>query len=275
VHHKFLDLGYEHRFTVVIIYSLTFFWICSALLLRSAPEYLLLLFLLVSAALFYLGLRYVLRHQERFAFLKRDTMGGIRSSVTYLRMADLVARVVPGLFYLLIAYLLLALLSVVLHNVLSWQMTAILLGVGLYLWYWPLSESRQFLRLFIYAAVGVATMEVWHDDQMLFAGLSIKRVGDILLAAAGLIVILKIQFRRDGEFFLSTADYLALSVCVFLSIASQHNALGFNLTGPLLRAVIAMLMVQTLCSRQLTYLRPVAGITFVFLALVTVVGLIV
>lgn len=274
VHHKFLDLGYEHRFTVIIIYSLTFFWICSALLLHSAPEYLLLLFLLVSAALFYLGLRYVLRHQEQFAFLKRDTTGGLRSSVTYLRMADLVSRVVPGLFYLLIAYLLLALWSVSLHNDLPWQMTAVLLGVGLYLWYRPLSESRQFLRLFIYAAVGVAALEVWHADQILFAGLSIKHVGDILLAVAGLIVLLKIQFRRDGEFFLSTADYLALAVCVFLSIASQHNALSLNLTGPLSRAVIAMLMVRTLCSRHLTYLRPTAGIAFVFLALVTVIRLI-
>jgi hypothetical protein len=117
-------------------------------------------------------------------------------------------------------------------------------------------------------------MEVWHADQVLFAGLTIKRVGDVLLVVACIIVFLKIQFRRDGEFFLSTADFLTLAVCIFLSIASQHNALGINLTGPLLRAVIAMLMVRTLCARHLPYLRPVAGIAFVFLALVSIVGLV-
>ncbi len=274
VHHKFLDLGFEHRFTVIIIYSLTFFWICSALLLRSAPEYLLLYFLLISAAFFYLSLRYLLCHQDKFAFLQRDAKAGLRNSVTYLRIADQVSRVVPGLLCLLVIYLLLALWSVVLHNILPWQMTAALLAVGGYLWYRPLSEGRQFLRLFMYAAVGVAAIEVWHSDQMLFAGLNIKRFGDILLAVAGLIVVLKIQFRRNGEFFLSTADYLALAVCIFLAIASQHNALGINLTGPLFRAVIAMLMVRTLCARHLAYIQPVAIISFLFLALVTVVGLI-
>ena len=274
VHHKFLDLGFEHRFTVIIIYSLTFFWVCSALLLRSAPDYILLLFMLVSASLFYFGQRYVLRHPERFTFLTKDTPGGLRSSVTYQRMADLVARTVPGLLYLLIAYLLLALWSVLLHNHLPWQMSVSLLVVGLYLYYRPLSESRQFLRLFIYVAVGAAAMEVWHADQVIFAGLTIKRVGDILLVVAIIIVFFKIQFRRDGEFFLSTADFLALAICIFLSIASQHNALGINLTGPLLRAVIVMLMVRTLCARHLPYLRPVAGVAFVFLALVSIVGLV-
>lgn len=274
VHHKFLNLGFEHRFTVIIIYSLTFFWICSALLFRSAPEYLLLIFMLFTAALFYLCLRYVLRHPGQFAFLTKDAMGGLRSSLTYQHMADWIAHVVPGLLYLLIAYLLLALWSVVLHNNLPWQMTTTLLGFGIYLWYRPLSGARQFLRLFIYFAVGTAAIEVWQADQIVFAGLSIKHMGDILLAVAGIIVVFKIQFRRDGEFFLSTADYLALAVCVFLSIASQHNALGINLTGPLSRAVVAMLMVRTLCSRTLPYIRPVAGVAFAFLALVTVIGLI-
>jgi UDP-GlcNAc:undecaprenyl-phosphate GlcNAc-1-phosphate transferase len=274
VHHKFLDLGFEHRFTVIIIYTLMFFWVCSALFLRSAPDYLLLLFMIATASLFYASLRYVLHHPERFAFLTRDAKNGIRSSVPYQRIADLVACAVPGLLYLLIAYLLLALWSVTLHRVLPWQMSAILLGVGVYLWYRPLSDSRQFLRLLIYVAVGTAATEVWHADQVIYAGLSIKRVGDILLAVAALIVIFKIQFRRVGEFFLSTADFLALAVCIFLSIASQHNALGINLNGPLLRAVIAMLMVRTLCSSTLPYIRPVAMAAFVFLAVVTVLGLI-
>ncbi len=95
VHHKFLDLGFEHRFTVIIIYSLSLFWSCSALLMRTQPEYFLLLFLVGTASIFYFGLRHVLNNPEQFPFCARDAKSGIRSSVTYLRVAELVDHVVP------------------------------------------------------------------------------------------------------------------------------------------------------------------------------------
>ncbi|MCK4509986.1 MAG: undecaprenyl/decaprenyl-phosphate alpha-N-acetylglucosaminyl 1-phosphate transferase [Desulfuromonadales bacterium] len=274
LHHKFLDLGFEHRFTVVIIYSITLFWTSCALFFRTAPDYLLLLFLFGTAALFYLCLRHVLRHPEQFAFLSRDTSGGIRTTVTYQHIANLIDRLVPGLFYLLAGYLVLALWSSVAHMQLAWQVAPVLLAVGGFLWFRPLTENRQFLLLVIYVAFGMATLEVWHADQVIFSGLSIKRAGDILLAVAGMIVVFKIQFRRQGEFFLSTADYLTLAVCVFLSIATQHNALGFNLDGPLFRTVVVILIVRTLCSSGMHHYRLVAWSAFLFLALVSVVGLI-
>ena len=274
VHHKFLNLGFEHRFTVVIIYVLMLFWICSALLFRTAPEYLLLLFLFVSAPLFYFVLRYVSRRTEQFALLRRDTAGSIRSSVTYQRIADLVDHLVPGLFYLLVCYLLLAMWANLTCCVMSWQIAPIILAVGLYLWYRPLTDDRQFLMLALYVAVGLATVEVWHAEDVLFAGFSIKRAGDVLLAVAGIIVLLKIQFRRVGDLFLSSADYLTLAVCVLLSIASQQNALGFNMNGVLFRTVIVILVVRTLCSRSFPYYKLTAWASFLFLAVVSVLGLI-
>ncbi len=274
LHHKFLDLGFEHRFTVVIIYTLTFFWACSALLLRTAPDYFLLLYLLSTATLFYLGLRYMLRNREKFAFLNRDTAGSLRSSVTYQRIADLVDLVVPGLAFLLWGYMLLGLWGNLAHNAFPWQVAPILLVAGLYLWYRPLSESRQYLQLVIYAAVSMVAIEVWSSDQSFLFGLSLKRWGDIILAVAGLIVIMKIQFSRFGEFFLSTADYLVLAVCIFVALASQHNVLGLNLTGPLFRTVLGILMVRTLCVRGEKYCRLATWPAFAFLVIVSIAGLV-
>lgn len=272
VHHKFLDLGFEHRLTVVIIYALALFWTCSALLLRSAPEALLLIFLAGTALLFYLALRHVLNHPQQFAFVQRDAAAGLRSSVTYQRLAELADRPVPVLLPLLLACQLLAIGSFAAHQAVSWQIAPILLGAGLYLWFRPLTENRQFLMLVLYVAIGMATLAVWHAEQPLLAGVSIKRYGDLLLAAAGLIVICKVQFRRPGEFFLSTADYLTLAVCVFLAIAAQQNSLGFNLHGPLFRAVVAIMAVRTLCSRSPEYYRLTAWSVFVFLGAVIVVN---
>ena len=274
MHHKFLDLGFEHRFTVLIIYSMMLFWVSVALLFRSAPEYLLLLFLLGSAVLFYLSLRYVLRHPGRFNLLRRDSVSGIRSSVTFQRLVDLIDHLVPGLVFLLTGYLLLACWSIVLHDALSWQVAIILLCAGLYLWYRPINESRHFLMLVLYIVISMASLEVWHANEVVIAGLSIKHIGDALLLVAGIIVALKLQFRRPNEFFLSTVDYLVLAVCLFLSIVAQQHTLGFNLIGPLSRAMVAFLVVRTLCSQSIDYYRITAVSLFMFLAFATVWGLV-
>lgn len=272
MHHKFLDLGFEHRFTVIIIFSLMLFWICIALFFRTAPESMLLLSLLVSATLFYLFLRYMSRHPAQFTFLSRDSTSSIRSSVTYLRIAALIDQLIPCLLPLLIGYQLLALWSIVAHNVLSWKMALILLAVGLYLWYRPITRSRNFLMLVLYVVFGMASVEVFHAEEVIFAGFSIKRCGDILLAMTALIVIFKIQFRRVGEFFLSTADYLTLSVCVVLAIAVEQNVFDFSLTGTLLRTIVTILAVRTLCSCSTHHYRLLAMSSFVFLAFAAVFG---
>jgi hypothetical protein len=242
--------------------------------MRTLPEYLLLLFLIGSASIFYLGLRYVLHHRVQFALLRRDTNTGIRLSQTYLRAADLVDRLVPYLIYLLLGYLVLAVWSVVIHDTLAWQMAAVLLCAGLYLWYRPFSDNRHFLMLVLYVVVGMASMEIWHANEEVIFGLSIKHSGDFLLAVAAVLVVLKIQFRRLGEFFLSTADYLTLALCVLLSIAAQQNSFGFNLNGVLFRTMIAILTLRVLCSRGFLHYRRVAWSMFVFLALVMVIGFI-
>ncbi|MGK2906841.1 MAG: MraY family glycosyltransferase [Desulfuromonadales bacterium] len=274
MHHKFLDLGFEHRFTVITIYSIMLFWISAALLFRNAPEYLLLFFLLISALLFYLFLRYILRHPYRFTLLHRDSVSGLRSSVTYLRMVDFIDHLVPLLAFLLAGYLLLASWSVVVHDTLSWKVAIVLLCAGLYLWWRPLTESRQILMLVLYLAVFMASLEVWHAEEAVINGLSIKFIGDALLIVASLIAIIKILFRRENELLLSTVDYLVLAICIFLSIAAQQSALGFNLNGPLSRAMVALLVVRTLCSRSTLNYRVVAVLSFGFLAFVSVRGLI-
>ncbi len=268
LHHKFLNLGFEHRFTVIIIYSLMLFWISAALIFRSAEEYWMLLFLLCSAAFFYLCLRYVLRHPQQFSFMRRDSVASIRSSVTYQRIVKLVDQLLPTLLWILAIYLLLALWSVTTHTLLSWEIALILLTLGIFLWYRPFTEGRHFLMLVLYVVIGMASMVTWHGDEVLLAGLSVKNCGDILLALAALIVIFKLQFRLPSEFFLSTIDYLTLAICIFIAISAKQQALGFELNSGLLRTIVAILVVRTLCSRSNDYYRKVTMLSFAFLVCV-------
>ncbi len=270
VHHKFLDLGFEHRFTVLLIYGVTLFWACFAVALHALPDYLLLLIFVGSAGLGYFSLRHVLRHPDRFPWLRRDSAAGLYKSETYRKMVSLVEHGVPVICLSLALYLLLAAWSLFLHNGIPLQVALLLLAAGVLLWLRPLTDNRQFLMLVVYAAAGMAATEVWHAGETLAGSVTVKRAGDILLGTAGVLALLKIQFRRNNEFFLSSADFLALAVIIFLAIGTEYSLLGLQMNGPLLRSLVAIVAIRVIAFRSVRYRRTViaAGLGYLFLAVV-------
>ena len=273
IHHQFLELGFEHRFTVVIIYTISLFWAVCALLLRNSPEYVLLFFYLATAFGSYFLLRFLAQKKERFSFLERDDRTGIRSSSTYQMLSGYSDYLLTGIKLLLGLYLVVALVSVFKDSIIPWQIALILLGSGIYLWQSRQSDNRQFLMLVVYATFGLIATQIWHMDLPIIAEISLKRCGDILLGAAGVLAVIKIQFRRVGELFLTTADYLVLAVCIFLAIASQQAVLGYNINGPLFRTVVGVITLRTIATRDQVVQRTVLYCCFVVLLVVSVMGL--
>ena len=273
IHHQFLELGFEHRFTVVIIYAISLFWAVCALLLRNLPEYLLLFFYLATAVCSYLLLRSLAQKKERFSFLERDDRTGIRSSSTYQMLSGYSEYLLIGIKLLLGLYLIIALVATLKDPIIPWQIALILLGCGIYLWQSRQSDNRQFLMLVIYATFGLIATQTWYMDQPIIAELSLKRCGDVLLGAAGVLAVIKIQFRRIGELFLTTADYLVLAVCIFLAIASQQAVLGFNINGPLFRTVVGIVAIRTIATQDQVAQRSIIYCCVVVLLVVSAMGL--
>lgn len=273
VHHKFLDLGFEHRFTVLVIYSLSLFWACGALLLREQPEYHLLLFLGVTATIFYLLLRHLMMHRERYAFLRRDMEGPIRTTQTFNRCADLIDRALSLLPVVLVLYALLALGSVLTNGLRVWPVALLLFVVGVAKRLW-LRDHGEFQLLLVYAAACLLAFIVWGRGGEVLLGISPKRVGDTLLLVVVLLVGSKLFFRRAGEFFLGTADFLTLALMVFLAIAAhQPHLIGVSIGGPLLRAILLILAARTVASRGPASRRLLVNGTLVLLAVFALAGL--
>ncbi|MCM2265860.1 MAG: undecaprenyl/decaprenyl-phosphate alpha-N-acetylglucosaminyl 1-phosphate transferase [Desulfuromonadales bacterium] len=272
VHHKFLDLGIEHRFTVLVIYTISLIWACSAVVLRDLPEYALLIFLLGTAGCSYLFLRYLLSHRERYSFLGRDDEGPIRNSVLFNRCADLIDRLLPLLSVILMLYALLGVGFVLANGVAVWPVALALcvLGVGMRRW----ASGGESPLLVVYAAACLLAFVIWQQGESVWFGVSPKRFGDGLLLAAALLVGTKIFFRRAGEFFLGTADFLSLGLMIFLAIAAQQpNLLGISIGGPLLRAILLVLAARTVASRGPAYRRFLVNCTLVLLAVFALAGL--
>ena len=231
VHHKFLNLGFEHRFTVLIIYTITLFWSVFAVLGRFRPDYELLIAFITISLAGYLGLRHLTHNPQLLARFMRDADEPLNQTVIFKRCSDVADRGVSLIQAALAVYAFLACVAVFQHNSSPWQVVALLLAVSLGLRFWGEDDGGQFAMIVIYAVSGIAAMEVWHNDFLRYYGVSIKQLGDIIIGLVAVLSVFKLIFRRPGEFFLATADFLMLSVCTFLAVASQNNALGANILG--------------------------------------------
>ncbi|PLX86896.1 MAG: hypothetical protein C0614_03420 [Desulfuromonas sp.] len=272
VHHKFLDLGFDHRPTVIIIYGISLFWAVCALLLRGLAEYQLLVFYLVTAVSCYLALRLLLTRHTAMVTNPSNRFD-LRSSRFYGYLYERSHLLMVGIKFLLGLYMGVALYAIFTHSLFPWQIALALLGGGCYLSLMRSGDDRQFLLLIVYAAFGVAATQVWVSQETFFGSLTVKRCGDLLLGAAGILVMAKLLLRRSEEFVLSTADYLVLAVCIFLAVASQKELLGYSINGPLFRTVLGVLAVRTLVSDNFQTQRVVISLAFVVLVLSTLVGL--
>jgi UDP-GlcNAc:undecaprenyl-phosphate GlcNAc-1-phosphate transferase len=273
VHHKFLNLGFEHRFTVLIIYTVSLFWSCSALLLQPFPEYVLLTFLLCTALVFYQLLRALLNHQAGLRFFRKDTERGLRQSVLFNRIVDAVDRALPLLGLLLGLYLLLAVLATTHDGNQAWWVACVALAGGVLLRISQSDRGGEFQLLLVYVAACIAAFDVWTFGGDAAFPLSVKRSGDFLLLLASLFVVAKLVFRRPGEFFLTTSDYLALTLMAFLAVASQQSKLlGVSIAGPLLRAMLLVLAVRTIASRGPATRKLLVNVALLLLAIFALSG---
>ncbi len=274
VHHKFLSLGFEHRFTVLTIYTISLFWACSAVLLQAWPGYALLLYLLGTAGCCYAVLRYLINHRENFSFFQRDSTGPLRQSVIFNRCADTVDRTLPLLGALLAVYALVAVVTAFHDGHRAWPVALVLLISRPLLSLLKVERGGEFQMLVVYAAGCLAAFDIWSFDHPVILDLSAKRCGDILLVLSCLIVALKLFFRRAGDLFLSSTDYLALTLMVFLIISSRQMLFGGDLGGPLLRAILLMFAARIFASHGPAFRKLLVKGTLVLLAVFALSGLV-
>jgi UDP-GlcNAc:undecaprenyl-phosphate GlcNAc-1-phosphate transferase len=250
LHHKFLNLGFQHRFTVIIIYGLSVFWAGFSIVFQKVPQYFLLAIYLGVSMSLYLGLRYILINSRRFPFLTLDSAKGIRNSVLYLRMADIVAQGVPGLFALIALYLMTAAWSV--HHVGfgPWQANGILGMAGIGLLFLTRDVENQFLLAMTYVAGLLLTFSIeTAGSQFHFAGFALDRFTDLLFAPMGALVVLKLLFRREGEFFVSTADILFF--CLSILFAAAFSEMGLvSAPSTMVKAIFLYLGIKTLVAES-------------------------
>ena len=263
LHHKFLDLGLQHRYTVILIYGISLFWAAVAVFFYDAPAWCLFSGYFLLTLLFYLTIRYLQRHRTLLRFIGHDSTAGIRDSLTYRRLASLVAGTAPLMQIMVLAYLILAVVaSSMMGNSFPKLMLVFLVACSGLL-YLTRDYCNHFVLAMFYGAGMVISFVVTQSGQVEFPPhMPLRHMGDMLLLGLSLLMLLRLFFRRMGDFYLTSIDYLLLGVSLFLAMVTPQITDQIVLTGVLVRGIIFYAALKVIAAKGE---RPARRMSFAIL----------
>lgn len=246
LHHKFLELGFRHRFTVLIIYGLSLFWAVVALVFHEAPEYLLLGSYLGLTLLSYVALRHLLRHRERYRFLASDSEPSLRQTRIFQQLHRLGDRMVFALKGLVGLFLILSIFAIGHTSTLATSFVVVTLVGGGVLLYLTRDPGNHFVLTFFYlTGILLVALVERAATTTLLGSLQIGGITNLLFALMVPLVALKIIFKHPEELFLSAPfDFLILAMCVSLVIVSPELTLAFNLPWVVGKGIVLFLALK-------------------------------
>lgn len=259
VHHSFLDLGLDHRFTVLLIYLYSILWALFAVIFRNTPEYLLLgLYLLMLTAVYW-SIRYMHRNPERFIFLNKDSSRSLKESAFYVKAVSFTQWMTPVLLISVLGYLL---ISVGVCSQVGDQMARMALLVfaaGGVLALLPKEKRIRFETIY-YVAVSllVILLTEWQCHLPVEFSVDFHRMSNLAFIVIAVIVGLKIVFRKEGVVYLtSPLDYLFLAMVVSLVAVPGDLAITHRIPSVVMKAIFFILALKILTIENRHYRRTV------------------
>ena len=251
VHHKFMDLGFQHRFVVIFIYGISLFWALVAIVACNRPGYMLLSAYLVVSTVSYGVLRYMINHRERFPFLDKDSALGFRETAIYKRMSSILDSTSPFLLGLFVLYLLLAVImdfSEVVENleIITGFATGLLV-------FWLLRRirrhtvSRSFVKVVLYL---IAVLAALLTERATNAGMFIARTEVFVFALITALVVLRALFRHEGDIYIGISEIVVLITGVFALVSFAQIPELKPLASVPIRGGILFLAINTVLSNR-------------------------
>ncbi|MFA7537317.1 MAG: MraY family glycosyltransferase [Desulfuromonadales bacterium] len=274
VHHQFLDLGFNHRFTVLIIYVISLYWSIIAILFRRHSDWLLLLIYLGLSGSFYIALRYILKHRERFqSLLALDSSKSIFQSRRFGKLTDALAFLESALIVLIIAYFSLAAWFGTEANNPTIQVAALLLAASIVLIYYARDVRNDYVLLAFYFAGLVFTYQIALLPNIDQGDLLIQNAANLLSIALAILVVLRLLLRRPGTLFLSTPDYLILGLNILFAVFISQSVHDGMLPWVLVKGVVLYLAIKLVMVDPRPRVRTLAWFLLGFVGVMIVRGL--
>jgi hypothetical protein len=151
-----------------------------------------------------------------------------------------------------------------------WQISGVIFLAGLGLIFQSRNPASDFLlAMLFFGALVVAFVGQMNADQVIAGGLTLRHVVNALLVPLALLILLRNIFRRPGEFFLNTVDYLVIGVAIFFAIfLFQFDPDGY-LSAALPKGVVLFLAVKLIAKHGRREASFAVGSLLAILLLIT------
>ncbi|HEY3309427.1 MAG TPA: MraY family glycosyltransferase [Desulfuromonadaceae bacterium] len=267
IHHRLLGLGFGHRFSVLLVYGLSYLLAVLALLLHGTRDSIQVIVLIIFCIFLY-SVLHVLATSEKaqqFPLLKSNTT--IRQTNTFRTLIEY-SR------YLLVVmkYLLLVIISLVIIVKPDYPVN-IALGCGLLLVFmsglFMLGKgwSNSLLQSVIYFSglISIFIIENY-GRQTELAGFELIWVSHTLFACLLVAVAIKVVLRKRAGHLINTPfEYLILFVVVAVPLLPTDITAKFHLMSVAAKSVIIFAAYKLILMRQARNNRKILAATFVAL----------
>lgn len=267
IHHRLMDLGFGHKYTVILVYGLTYFFSFSALFFYRRTDYLLLAGLVISSTIFYVALNVVSMTDiiHRYKMLRSNRP--IWKTRTYRKIVEQCAYLIRFIKYLLILILLLAVFTPVTGIREIALVSGILLLFVTVLVLAPLRWSNVFLPFVLYfcSTFIIYQMENFGRETILF-GIPLLTISNGLFICLMAVTGVKIFLRRNQDLLISSpVEYFILFIVISVPLLPTEYRSKYHLMTVAGKSVILFVAYKLIFMKPVKMNRKILVVTSLIL----------
>lgn len=273
VHHRFLDLGLNHRYTVIIIYGISLALAAGAVLCRdwSGPN--LLLSFSGAMIVFYSLIALLRKRSEALLSAGKLSMEAFRATPLSLRLSRMTRRTAPLIAGIVLAYFLIAALFCTASSEQTAQVGGILLAGCLTLLYITRDIRNHFFMAMLAVSVLLITFVLNQSAGTLsISGLSFTHLRVIIHLCLLALVVLHLVFREPGEHFLSGIDYLVFGIIALVALIGWQVSASPAMPLSILKGLNIYLALKVVMAKEKISSQMILGSVLTALMVIVVRG---
>ncbi len=267
IHHRLLDLGFGHRFSVLLVYGLSYLLAVSALLLHGIRDSIQIIVLVTFCIVIYSLLQVLATSEKAQQFLLLKNNSSLRQTASFRTL------VVYSRFLLLVMkYLLLVILSLIIFVTpeypanIAWISGLLLVSMsGLFIYRKGWGNSLLQSVVYFSGLTSIFIIENYGRRSEL-AGWHLIWISHALFACLLVVVGVKVVLRkRVGHLINTPFEYLILFVVVAVPLLPTDIIAQFHLMSVAAKSVIIFVAYKLILMRQVRNNRKILAATFVAL----------
>lgn len=267
IHHLLLDLGFGHRFSVLLVYGLSYLLAVSALLLHGTRDSTQAIVLLLYCIVLYSSIHVLATSARAQQFLLLKNNKSIRQTKTFRSLVEYSRYLLVVIKYLLLAILTLVIFVKPEYPVnIAWGSALLLVCMsGLLMVGSVWGNSLLQSVIYFSGLISIFIIENY-GRQTELAGCSLIWISHILFACLLVAVSIKVVLRkRVGNLMTTPFEYLILFVVVAVPLLPTDIAAQYHLMIVAAKSVVIFVAYKLILMRQVHKSRKILVATFIAL----------